>query len=402
MVAALGTTPERHISLMGIGRGGCRIAHLVKAKYAFPGLRVIAADADADALRQCSPDEIIHLGEQWTHGEGCGGDMDLAERCVSASSNDLRDLLQRSRLMFVAAGLGGGIGSAGVRVLARLAREAAVPIVCLVTMPFSFEGGKRMGTAEQALAMLRQETEAVIAVPNSLLFSRLPPDTPGTTAFSMSSDLLAQALSGLARICCAQGLLTADLAGVKRIVRRPGSTCAIAIGCGQGENAADEAIQNFLDSPFVGGEHSLHDVDAALLTLLGGDELSIRSVEDCLGKLQSRFPGNPRVLVGAYTDSRLHGHIQLTGLLVREERKNAVAEPDLFGQADRKGGKSTRRTRSKGQEPAQPQDQDLLPFPDQQLGVFAGSSQPTFRNGENLDIPTFQRRNKRLDPGEDI
>lgn len=401
MVDSAGKSSDRPILLVGVGRGGIRIADVVRSTCSFPGLTVVAADTDRATVDEAQADRTLQIGESWARGEGCGGDTDLAERAVSAATDELRALLSDARMAFVAAGLGGGIGSVLPRVLARLARECATPIVFLVTTPFSFEGAKRARTAELALSLLRAESDAVIAVPNSLLFAHLPPDTPSSRAFELASLQLGRALAGLARICCAKGLLTADLAGVKRIVRRPGCACSLAMGQGQGETAVEDAMREFLASPFIGGTPHLEGVDAALLTLLGGDDLAIGAVQQCLEKVQSHFPRNAQVLVGAYTDPRFQGQVQLTGLLVSDQRQRSARQPERLPSEAHDAGPARPARRRARRDDAAPA-QDLLPFPEQQLGIFAGALQPTFLNGENLDIPTFQRRNIAIDRGEDL
>jgi cell division protein FtsZ len=401
MADSAANSSDRPILLIGAGRCGCRIATTVRTTCAFPGLLVLAVDTDRATLSEAQVDRTLQLGEAWAGGEGCGGDTERAERAALASLDALRALVQDARMVFVTAGLGGGVGGAVARLLARLGRECGVPLVFMVTTPFSFEGAKRARQAQQGLELLRTESEAVIAVPNSLLFARLPPDTASSRAFEISGTQLAQALAGLARICSAKGLLTADLAGVKRMVRRPGCSCSVAMGQGQGPNATEEACRAFLASPFIGDVGQWRDLDGALLTLLGGDDLSIGAVQECLEKVQASLPPHAQVLVGAYTDPRLQGQVQLTGLLVRDAQARGGRQPDLPGNKGDAPPARRRATRRSAPEEGAP-TQAPLPFPEQQLGLFAGSPQPTFHNGENLDIPTFQRRNLSIDSGEEI
>lgn len=392
---------DKPIVLLGIGRGGAHIVSVARQSCTFPGLLAVAADTDRAALDAVEVDQRLQLGEAWTGGDGCGGDLELAERATHASAEALRELLQGARMVFAVAGLGGGIGSTATRLVARLAREGSVPAVFLVTTPFSFEGATRARVAEQAEQRLRAEAQTVMVVPNSLLFSRLPPDTAMPRALEISGELLAKALTGLARICCAKGLITAEWAGVKRLVRHPTCTCSLALGQGQGPEAADEAAREFLASPFLGDARHLETVHAAMLTLLGGDDLTIGAVQTCLDQVQSRLPRNAQVLVGAYTDPRMQGQMQLTGMLVHTTLDASAGQPELPGAtlpADRQGPR-TRRQPGGGE--GQPR-QAALPFPEQQLGVFAGSPHPSFLNGENLDVPTFQRRNVPVDPGESL
>jgi cell division protein FtsZ len=400
MADSAAKSTDKPIVLLGLGRGGIRIVDIARRVHAFPGLLTVAADTDLAALDEAGVDRTLQLGEAWTRGEGCGGDLELAERATNSSAEALRALLQDARMVFVVAGLGGGIGSMAPGLVARLARECSLPAVFLVTTPFSFEGATRARIAEQAEQRLRLEAQTVLVVPNSLLFARLPPDTAMPRAFEISDELLAQALAGLARICSAKGLLTADLAGVKRIVRHPACTCTLAIGHGQGPDAVEAVVREFLASPFLGDVRQLETVQAALLTLLGGEDLTIGAVQDCLGQVQAHFPRNAQVLVGAYTDSRLHGQLQLTALLVRPQRDGAGRQPELPPAAGVEDAPA-RRARRVAVTDGQPR-QAPLPFPEQQLGIFAGSPHPTFHNGENLDVPTFQRRNVPVDPGESL
>lgn len=390
---------DKPVLLIGIGRGGTRIADLVRSTCAFPGLLVVAVDTDLASLGEVHVDRTLQLGEAWTRGESCGGDTGMAERAAMASLEELRALLQDARMVFVTAGLGGGVGSAAPRLLARLGRECNVPMVFMVTTPFSFEGAKRSRLAQQALELLRGETAAVITVPNSLLFARLPPDTASARAFEISNAQLAQAVAGLARICSAKGLLVAELEGVKRIVRRPGCTCSVAMGQGQGPSATDDALGAFLASPFIGDANQLRDTDAALITLLGGDDLTFAAVQECLEKVQAQLPSQAEVLVGAYTDPRLQGQVQLTGLLVRSAPVKGGHQPELPTHGKPGATTGRRRARRTAPEEGTP-NQAPLPFPEQQLGIFAAAPQATFHNGENLDIPTFQRRNITVDAGE--
>jgi len=392
---------DKPILLLGIGRGGAHIVSVARRSCAFPGLLAAAADTDRTTLDEAQVDERLQLGEAWTHGEGCGGDLDLAERAANASAEALRELLQGARMVFVVAGLGGGIGSTATRLVARLAREGSVQAVFLVTTPFSFEGATRARVAEQSEQRLRLEAQTVMVVPNSLLFARLPPDTAMPRALDISGELLATALAGLAHIGFAKGLITVEWAGVKRLVRHPTCTCSLALGRGQGPEAADEAAREFLASPFLGDARHLETVHAAMLTLLGGDDLTIGAVQSCLGQVQAQFPRNAQILVGAYTDPRMQGQIELTGMLVHTTLDGAGRQPGLPGTFPPEERQGTRAGRPSAAADGQPR-QAALPFPDQQLGVFAGSPHPTFHDGENLDVPTFQRRNVPVDPGESL
>lgn len=397
MADPLDSTTEKPVLLLGMGRAGIRIAERVRQSCAFPGLVTAAADTDRDALQRAAVDRTLVLGEAWAQGQGCGGDVDLAEKAVWASGEALRALLRDARVVFGVAGLGGGLGSTGLWLAARLSREAGIPAVFLVTTPFSFEGATRMRVAESAEQRLRSETQALLVVPNSILFARLPPDTVLARAFEISDDLLARAVGGMARVCCARALLPVDLAGLKALLKPPRCTCSVAQGQGHGPDAVDEAVREFLASPFLGDPREFDSVQGAFFTVLGGEDLAVGAVQDCLEQVQQRLPRNAQTLVGAYTDPAMQGRLQLTGLLVRGPRPAPGPAAHVLA-ACNPAPSAPRRTRRAGAGAANAQ-QAALPLSYQQLGVFAGSPHPTFHDGENLDVPTFQRRNVPVDPG---
>ncbi len=391
-------SPAPRVAVVGLGRGGGRIAAILAAECMLPTIRVAAADTDAADLKSLEIGKRIELGNEWTYGEGCGGDAALGERATNASADEMRQFIDGSRLLVVLAGLGRGTGGGGAKALARLANDMNVPSLFIVTLPFSFEGGAALREADRALALLRGYTPAVVAVPNDLLFERLPPDTPANVAFPTVDRLLAEGAAGLACIASAQALVPTDMASIKAILGKARASSALACGNGSGPKAARQAVDSFLESPFVGGAEKLADVDAAVLILVGGTDLSVGLIRECLKDLQRRLPPRARILVGAYTEERMAGEVRLTGVFCRYERFPDAGEalPPETDASTRSAGKKGRK-KSRRKMDAEKR-QGLLPLLEQSAGVFSGAQATTY-NGENLDVPTFQRRGIRIDLG---
>ena len=361
----------------------------------FPALWTIAADTDLAQLDALTVDHKLPLGGDWTQEDGCGGDAVRGERAASASIEDIQTALAEAGLLVGLAGLGGGTGAGACKVVARLARQAKVPAMFVVTLPFSFEGEWRRQNAEKALVPLREVADAVIAIPNDRLFSALPADTPGGQAFRMADSLLAEGVAGLARIFSAEGLVTAGLDNVKAILGKNKSSCTLGVGGGDGDECCKLALEAFLTSPLTGGEAALRETDAAVLTLLGGNDLSVRDIQTCLADFQAVFPRQARMEVGAYTDEHMGKHVQLTALMCSYE---GDAEQAVQSPVD--ATESIRRNAT----PKKPLEADRdgqfrLPLTEHSLGIFK-PGEPTLVNGQNLDIPTFQRRGVDIDPGE--
>lgn len=396
---------DSRVVVLGIGRGGSRVADTIAARFAYEQMTVVAADTDAADLKSLDIGQRLQLGREWTYDEGCGGDVVLAERAAGASSDEIKVLIRGARLLLVVVGLGGGTGSGAAKVVARLAQAEGIPALFIAMLPFAFEGNWRRREADKALALLRDYTPAVMAIPNDMLFGKLSPNTPAPAAFTMADELLAEATAGLARMASADGLITVDVAAIKRLLHDGAASSTLSVGKGEGTEAAAEAVQSFIDSPFIGTQKRLEEVDAALITLLGGDDLSMGTIQRCLDDLQDRFPEGVRLVVGAYIDPRMHGRIQLTGLLCRYPEEASlppeVEQPGMpvesEGAAEEPPRTRTRRKRAK--EADVDAKQGLLPLLEQSAGIFTGT-QATTLNGQNLDVPTFQRKGLRLDIGD--
>ena len=205
------------------------------------------------------------MGGDWTRHDGCGGDVSLGERAASAAVPELREFLAGGRLLIVIAGLGGGTGAGAAKVVAQLVRDAKLTAVLLVTMPFAFEGSWRRTEAEKSLTVLRGLADAIVVVPNDLLFTTLKADTPAQDAFRIADAVLAEGIAGLARLPVAEGLVTADFASVRALLRHRQATCTIGVGQGTGENRWQDAIRTFLEFPLIGGKDTLAQADGAVV-----------------------------------------------------------------------------------------------------------------------------------------
>ncbi|MFW6367259.1 MAG: hypothetical protein ACOC0L_01185, partial [bacterium] len=241
----------------------------------------------------------------------------------------------------------------------------------------------------------------VIAVPNDMLFNTLAADTPVSEAFTMTDGILARVVLGLGRLGFSRGILPADFSRLRNLLHRRSATCSLAVGHGCGENRWQTAVEQFMECPLLGGDSALQQADFALLTIVGDASLAIGEVRAAMTALQERFADSATLITGAYVSPDVDG-IELTGIAGRyldrgPERRQA------------RGGEAT--ARPPGTFPfAEPQDhrespkrsrpvQAELPLQEQSLGIFAHVAGTAVR-GENLDIPTFQRRGVHLDLAE--
>lgn len=398
----------KDVVVLGLGGAGVKIADGVSRLNGAENVIVALADTDRRKLAG-GADEVVEIcmGEDWDCQHGCGADMQLGEKATSAALNDITELLQDAKLAIVVAGLGGGTGSGGSRVVARIARELSVPVLFVVTLPFAFEGNWRRRQADNALTPLRDLTDTVIAVQNDLLFNSLPADTVLADAFDYADRLLSRTIFGLAGMARAEWMLSADFTAIKKLLKRQPDICYVGLGVAEGDKRVESAVEEFAQSPLLGGEQTMKTAEAAVVTMLSGKQLSVGELRDGLTTLQARFSDDAEVLLGACTSTGCGEEIQITGLVCCSEEKkttpgyrrddeNREGElPDFQGGSDQKRrGKNAKKS---GRSPARRDAiQEELPLQEQSAGIFSGAS-PTVFEGENLDIPTFQRRGIRIE-----
>ncbi|MFO7821471.1 MAG: hypothetical protein R6V56_05400 [Lentisphaeria bacterium] len=391
-------TGNKKVTVLGLGGGGVSIAgHFAKLAGDGP-FEVCAADTDFRSLNNTQGLITIPLGEEWDCSSGCGGDAQLGEKAAGASAEALQELISGSALLIVTAGLGGGTATGAVRTVARLAKEARIPCFFVVTVPFAFEGNWRRQQANSVLEPLRQVTDSVIVVKSDLLFTSLQADTPAAKAFEMADELLAKSLHGLAATVWADWMLTADFAAIRGLLRKAPENANLGVGSGNGEDRWQQAIEEFVECPLIGGPETLKEADAAVVTLLTRQEISVGELQKTLSSLQKYFSDNAQVLVGACHSQLCSSEVQITGVLCRRAKSVNPPSQSQFKSRPEPSDRKPSPTPATKKNKATPV-QEELPLQEQTLGIFSGS-RPTTIRGENLDIPTFQRRGIHINAGD--
>jgi len=392
------TEEKKKIVVLGIGGGGCKtVKAFTEMVDSDADIQLAVADTDRRPLSSDFGNTVqIQLGDGLNCRNGCGADTALGSKAAGSSVDDFKDLLEGAELVVVTAGLGRGTGSGGVLVVARIAQQLGVPALFVVTLPFAFEGNWLVKQADESLKPLQELSDTVVTVHNDLLFNNLSADTPVQQAFQYADKMLARSLQGLTAIVRAEWLLTTDFTVIKKTLKKKPAFCYLGMGTGDGEDRVAQAVQDFIQCPLLGGEDTLQASDAAIITIMSNEQLSVGELRSALSQLQERFSDETQVLAGACTSSLRDDAIQITGLICQNffEPFNSSGE---------------RPVKKEGQEEGQKQDktnsfsnraevQGVLPLQEQSPGVFSPSN-PTAVNGENLDIPTFQRRGIEIDIG---
>ncbi len=393
-------------TVMGVGNAG---VHAIATLAALPGseyLTKYAIDTDLRALAACPlPEEQkILVDRQWRNGAGTGGNVTNAQRSMSRERVRLEGLVGEASWLIVLCGIGGGTGTAGAQALAGIARRLKIPAVFMLTFPFSLEGHGKRRIADDAIKDLLPIVDVLLCLPNDLLFSTLPTDTPVLQAFELADRELAKAALGLADLLKGGSLMPADFAMLSDALKERKSFCGIGVGTADAAdslNMGHQALERMMDSPLLGGVAKLKEADVVLLSLTGGPKLSIGDVTRCFEAAERFINPDGKLIVGANLIPDYGDRMQLVALAVKYDGREA-SDPALADYRQQVGKPAKTAKGREKKAPAMEQmdfEQQLLPLETVSRGIFHKSA-PTIYNGEDLDIPTWQRREIHIDLGE--
>jgi cell division protein FtsZ len=296
------------IRVVGVGGAGCNaVDRMIEA--GLRGVEFVAVNTDRQALEVSDADVRIPVGMELTRGLGTGGDAALGEQAVRESEEQVRRALRGSDLVFIAAGEGGGTGTGGAPLVAKIAREMGALTIAVVTRPFGFEGSKRTRVAEAGLERLQGSADTVIIIPNDRLMSVLERGTSMVEAFKVCDDLLRQGVQGICDLITLPGLINLDFADVRTIIRGAG-TALLGIGYAGGGNRAVEAAQAAIASPLL--ETPIDGAKGILLGLTGGPDLSLVEVSEAARVVADAADPDANIIFGATIDPDLQGQVWVT------------------------------------------------------------------------------------------
>ena len=239
------------VKIIGCGGGGGNMVnHMMKT--GFDKLDLIVANTDKQALDISLAKTKIQLGEKTTRGLGAGGNPEVGAESAKENYEEIKACLDQSDIVFIASGLGGGTGTGAAPVVAQAAKEIGALTVCVVTMPFNFEGSKKRKLAEDGLAELRKESDSILVVQNEKVKNLLDKNASSKMAYQLVDDVLAKAVKGMVSILMDNSERNVDFADVKSAMEHRGLSL-MGVGYAQGPNAADEALNLALESPLLDG-----------------------------------------------------------------------------------------------------------------------------------------------------
>ncbi len=311
------------IKVIGIGGGGSNAVNTM-ITASLSGVDFMVANTDAQSLEASEAAVRIQLGGLVTMGLGAGANPEIGRRAALEDQETIREYLDGSDMIFITAGMGGGTGTGGAPVIARVAREVGALTVGVVTKPFMFEGKKRMRQAEEGIEELKQNVDTLIVIPNQRLLSIAAKTTTMLEAFHKADDVLLQAVRGISDLIITPGLINLDFADVRTVMAEMG-LALMGAASATGENRAIEAAQKAISSPLL-EDISIQGAQGVLINITGGPDLCLHEVNEAASMIQEEAHEDANIIFGAVIDENLTDEIRITVIAtgfgeVREEKK---------------------------------------------------------------------------------
>ncbi len=297
------------ILVLGVGgAGGNAINAMIDA--GMQGVEFVAVNTDAQDLKMSKAHAKIQIGMNLTKGLGAGAKHNIGQAAADESIGEIVNYIQGSNMVFIAAGMGGGTGTGASHVIAKAAKELNILTVGVTTLPFSYEGPKRMRRALQGLEALKKHLDTAIVVPNQNLFKIANETTTFEDSFILSNNVLKQGVQSVTDLMVRPGMINLDFADVETIMSSMGKAM-MGTGEAEGENRASAATDMALNNPLI-DEYSLKGAKGLLINITGGKDLTLFEVDQTVQKVRAEVDPEAELIFGAIKDNNMDGKIRVS------------------------------------------------------------------------------------------
>ncbi|MGV9192834.1 cell division protein FtsZ [Microbacterium sp. MC2] len=296
------------IKVVGVGGGGVNAVNRM-IELGLRGVEFIAVNTDAQALLMSDADVKLDVGRELTRGLGAGADPEVGRRAAEDHAEEIEEALAGADMVFVTAGEGGGTGTGGAPVVARIAKSIGALTIGVVTKPFSFEGRRRQQQAELGVATLKDEVDTLIVVPNDRLLEISDRGISMIEAFATADQVLLAGVQGITDLITTPGLINLDFADVKSVMQGAGSAL-MGIGSARGADRAIKAAELAVESPLL--EASIEGAHGVLLSIQGGSNLGIFEINDAAQLVKEAAHPEANIIFGTVIDDTLGDEVRVT------------------------------------------------------------------------------------------
>lgn len=373
------------IRVIGVGgAGGNAVNNMISSKL--QGVKFISANTDAQSLEVSKAAVKIQIGEKLTEGLGAGADPEIGRQAAMESLDAIRNAVGNSHMVFITAGLGGGTGTGAAPIVAEVSKESGSLTVAVVTMPFSFEGKKRMKQAEEGMKALKKVVDTVITIPNDRLRGLASRNATVIEMFRKADDVLLHSVKGITDLIMMPGLVNLDFADVRTTMSKAGMAL-MGTGIASGEDRAVEAAERAISHPLL-EDVSISGARGVLMNITCGSDLTMAEMADASDRIYNEAGDDAEIIWGAVLDENIGDELRVTviatGIESEEERKKTrfsgkvrdITEADLARAANLDEPTFIRKERA--------------------VGEGGGAHYRGYRgivlDHDNLEVPTFMRK----------
>ena len=319
-------TPNNYlavIKVVGIGGGGVNAVNRM-IEGGLRGVEFIAINTDAQALLMSDADVKLDVGRELTRGLGAGANPEVGREAAEDHAEEIEEVIRGADMVFVTAGEGGGTGTGGAPVVARIARSLGALTIGVVTRPFTFEGRRRATSAETGIEALRDEVDTLIVIPNDRLLSISDKNVSVLDAFRSADQVLLSGVQGITDLITTPGLINLDFADVKSVMQGAGSAL-MGIGSANGEDRAVKAAELAIASPLL--EASIDGAHGVLLSIQGGSDLGLFEINEAARLVQEVAHPEANIIFGAVIDDALGDEARVTVIAAGFDQVDATSKP---------------------------------------------------------------------------
>lgn len=355
-----------NIKVVGVGGGGCNAVDRM-IDEGLQGVDFIAINTDAQALTLSKAKTRVRIGDKLTRGLGSGGDPETGRKAAEESAEDIYNVLNGADMVFVTAGIGGGTGTGAAPIVSQVSKEIGALTIGVVTRPFTFEGARRLKSAEIGIANLKEQADTLIVIPNDRLLQIVDKRASLQDAFRVADDVLRQGIQGISELITVPGLINLDFADVRTIMSE-GGAALMAVGRSSGDERAREAAEQAISSELL--DITIDGARGILFNVTGGPSLTLFEVNQAAAIIKETAHPDVNLIFGAVINPDMGDELRVTVIATGFEQsgmpRNIMERPQI--------------QRNSAQESVKRSAEEF---------------QPRSLNTEDLDIPTFLRNRVR-------
>ncbi|MBU0679058.1 MAG: cell division FtsZ family protein [Verrucomicrobia bacterium] len=383
------------VLVVGVGGGGANmVSNLADAIDQFAEIAVV--DSDSQVLERTRVPRCVQIGHGSSAGLGAGGDPSQGREAADSSEIKLRELVSGHQLVFIITTLGGGIGTGAAPVVAGIAREEDALVLAFASLPFSFEGEEKARIARLGVKELSEFCQSVVVLPNDRLLDQVSPGEALTESLRRADEFMGECTSAVCELLLQGSLINLDFGDLMSVASHSGGTCCFGFGRGSGQHRIDRALTSLMKSPYFGEGAALNKAKGLLIAVRGGEDLSLQELQTVVSTITEQATPEAHVYLAAGSFAGMKGRLSVTVLASEQWVEEASSREDIIAAEDAAtpspaAAAGRARTSSRKRKVKQTQ----LTLEPQGKGRFK-DVEPTFYEGEDLDIPTFIRHDLKL------